>query len=105
MEEGLEEKMFAFISVYLFVEKSLPLDDLISILIRFIMFIHLNDAFAELEVGICVPQPCNSCLANGCPAGVSLVKGWIDKQEAGPPALMVLLDLSLVFMSLVMPIA
>jgi len=70
------------------------------------MFIHLNDAFAELlEVGICVLQPCNTCLTNGCPARASPFKGWIDKQEAGPTALMVLLDWSLVFMSLVMPIA
>lgn len=40
MEEGLEEKMFAFISVYLFIEKSLPLDDLISILIRQVYHVY-----------------------------------------------------------------
>lgn len=39
MKEGLKEKMFAFISVYLFIEKSLPLDDLISTLIR--QFYHV----------------------------------------------------------------
>lgn len=41
------------------------------------MFIHLNDAFAELlEVGTCIPQSCNSCLAHGCPtAGASPAKG------------------------------
>ena len=70
------------------------------------MFIHLNDACAELlEVGTCIPRSYNSCLANGCPAGASLAKGCIDKQEAVPTELKVLLDLSLVFMSLVMPIA
>lgn len=40
MEEGVEEKMFAFISVYLFIEKSLPLDDLISILIRQVYHVY-----------------------------------------------------------------